>query len=61
MNSSRRFVRAWLTLRPWSSGIWKRRTREKKSMSVKVVLPNAFQKHTNGTREIQSAARICPS
>ena len=29
-------------------------------MSVRVVLPNAFQKHTNGTREIQSAARNLP-
>ena len=29
-------------------------------MSVKVVLPNAFQKHTNGTREIQSAAQNLP-
>ena len=26
-------------------------------MSVKVLLPNAFQKHTNGTREMQSAAQ----
>jgi molybdopterin synthase sulfur carrier subunit len=25
-------------------------------MSVKVVLPNAFQKHTNGTRDFQSSA-----
>ena len=29
-------------------------------MSVRVVLPNAFQKHTNGTREIQSAAQNLP-
>ena len=29
-------------------------------MPVKVVLPNAFQKHTNGTREIQSAAQNLP-
>jgi sulfur-carrier protein len=29
-------------------------------MSVKVVLPNAFQKHTNGTREIQSSAQNLP-
>jgi molybdopterin converting factor small subunit len=29
-------------------------------MSVKVLLPNAFQKHTNGTREIQSSARNLP-
>jgi molybdopterin synthase sulfur carrier subunit len=29
-------------------------------MSVKVVLPNAFQKHTNGTREIQSSAANLP-
>ena len=29
-------------------------------MSVRVLLPNAFQKHTNGTREIQSAAQNLP-
>ena len=29
-------------------------------MSVKVLLPNAFQKHTNGTREIQSSAENLP-
>lgn len=29
-------------------------------MSVKVLLPNAFQKHTNGTREIQSTAGNLP-
>ncbi len=29
-------------------------------MSVKVVLPNAFQKHTNGTRELQSKAENLP-
>jgi sulfur-carrier protein len=29
-------------------------------MSVRVLLPNAFQKHTNGTREIQSAAGNLP-
>jgi sulfur-carrier protein len=29
-------------------------------MSVKVVLPNAFQKHTNGAREIQSTAKNLP-
>lgn len=29
-------------------------------MPVKVVLPNAFQKHTNGTREIQSSAQNLP-
>ena len=29
-------------------------------MSVKVVLPNAFQKHTNGTKEIQSSAGNLP-
>ena len=29
-------------------------------MSVRVVLPNAFQKHTNGTREIQSTAQNLP-
>jgi molybdopterin synthase sulfur carrier subunit len=29
-------------------------------MSVRVVLPNAFQKHTNGAREMQSAARNLP-
>jgi molybdopterin converting factor small subunit len=29
-------------------------------MSVKVVLPNAFQKHTNNVREIDSAASNLP-
>ena len=29
-------------------------------MPVKVLLPNAFQKHTNGTREIQSSAENLP-
>jgi sulfur-carrier protein len=29
-------------------------------MSVKVVLPNAFQKHTNNVREIDSAAANLP-
>lgn len=29
-------------------------------MSVKVLLPNAFQKHTNGAREIQSTAGSLP-
>jgi sulfur-carrier protein len=29
-------------------------------MSVRVVLPNAFQKHTNGTREIESTAQNLP-
>jgi sulfur-carrier protein len=29
-------------------------------MSVRVVLPTAFQKHTNGTKEIQSAAENLP-
>src|ERR1700730_12243376 len=53
-NSSSRFARVWLILRPWLNRI------ERKFMSVKVVLPNAFQKHTNGTREIQSAARNLP-
>jgi sulfur-carrier protein len=30
------------------------------SVSVKVLLPNAFQKHTNGAREIQSSAGNLP-
>jgi len=30
-------------------------------MSVRVLLPNAFQKHTNGTREIQSTAGNLPA
>src|SRR6202453_2392023 len=60
MNRSKRFAPAWLTLRPWWSRIWNKRTIERKFMSVKVVLPNAFQKHTNGTREIQSAAQNLP-
>src|SRR5271156_1903023 len=54
MSSSRRFAHAWLTLKPWSS------RRERKHMSVRVLLPNAFQKHTNGTKEIQSAAENLP-
>ncbi len=29
-------------------------------MSVRVLLPNAFQKHTNGAREIQSSAANLP-
>lgn len=29
-------------------------------MPIKVVLPNAFQKHTNGTREISSTASNLP-
>ncbi len=29
-------------------------------MSVRVLLPNAFQKHTNGTREIRSEAGNLP-
>lgn len=29
-------------------------------MSVKVLLPNAFQKHTNGERELQSSASHLP-
>jgi sulfur-carrier protein len=30
-------------------------------MSVRVLLPNAFQKHTNGAREIQSSAGNLPA
>jgi sulfur-carrier protein len=29
-------------------------------MPVRVLLPNAFQKHTNGAREIQSVAKNLP-
>ena len=29
-------------------------------MSVRVLLPNAFQKHTNGTRELRSSAGNLP-
>jgi sulfur-carrier protein len=29
-------------------------------VSVKVLLPNAFQKHTDGTKEIQSSAHNLP-
>ncbi len=29
-------------------------------MSVRVLLPNAFQKHTNGAKEIQSSAPNLP-
>jgi sulfur-carrier protein len=31
-----------------------------KNMSVKVLLPNAFQKHTNGAKEIDSTAANLP-
>src|SRR5580700_5234489 len=58
MNRSRRFARVWLILKPWLKP-WLSRI-ERKRMSVRVVLPNAFQKHTNGTREIQSAAQNLP-
>src|ERR1700733_1198960 len=57
-NHSRRYARAWLTLNPWLRRML--RTIERKYMSVKVLLPNAFQKHTNGTREIQSSAANLP-
>ncbi|HEX3438032.1 MAG TPA: MoaD/ThiS family protein [Pseudacidobacterium sp.] len=30
-------------------------------MSVRVLLPNAFQKHTNGAKEIQSSAQNLPA
>ncbi|MGC8548571.1 MAG: MoaD/ThiS family protein [Acidobacteriaceae bacterium] len=30
-------------------------------MSVRVLLPNAFQKHTNGTKEMQSSAANLPA
>lgn len=30
-------------------------------MSVRVLLPNAFQKHTNGTKEVQSSAENLPA
>ena len=30
-------------------------------MSVRVLLPNAFQKHTNGTKEIKSEANNLPA
>lgn len=30
-------------------------------MSVRVLLPNAFQKHTNGEREIRSSAQNLPA
>jgi molybdopterin synthase sulfur carrier subunit len=30
-------------------------------MSVRVLLPNAFQKHTNGAKEIQSTAANLPA
>lgn len=33
----------------------------KEAMSVKVLLPNAFQKHTNGTKEIESSAENLPA
>ncbi len=29
-------------------------------MSVRVLLPNAFQKHTNGAKELQSSATNLP-
>ena len=34
---------------------------EEESVSVRVLLPNAFQKHTNGAREIQSNAANLPA
>jgi molybdopterin converting factor small subunit len=40
--------------------MWQRERWWEASMSVKVVLPNAFQKHTNGTKEIESKAANLP-
>src|SRR3984885_3914791 len=54
MNSNRRSALVWPISRPWWSRIGR------KCMSVKVVLPNAFQKHTNGTKELQSTAQNLP-
>src|SRR5947209_15997111 len=59
-----RFVRAW----PILKASWKNTTplrhlacqRGREKMSVKVLLPNAFQKHTNNVREIASSAANLP-
>src|SRR3984957_3409597 len=54
LNNSKRSVPVWPISRPW----WSRIGRN--CMSVKVVLPNAFQKHTNGAKEMQSTAQNLP-
>src|SRR3974390_2967268 len=41
--------------RPATTGAWQERV-----MSVRVLLPNAFQKHTNNVREISSTAANLP-
>src|SRR3954447_21143917 len=59
------FVRAlptlktlWKSLRhPATNSRWRK---GKRKMSVKVLLPNAFQKHTNNVREIASTAANLP-
>src|ERR1700756_427740 len=57
-NNGRLSARVLRTSKRWLRRML--RTIERKRMSVKVVLPNAFQKHTNGTREIQSPAQNLP-
>src|ERR1700759_2262765 len=58
----RRFPRAC----PISRNIWRRPKKQmnwnwEEPMSVRVLLPNAFQKHTNGAREITSRAGNLPA
>src|SRR6516165_9618214 len=69
MTSRRRFARGLQILRSlWrgmrfaasKSMMWKWDRWWEASMSVKVVLPNAFQKHTNGTKEMESKAANLP-
>src|ERR1700683_812178 len=61
-SSMQRFVRGWgiskTTLRTGTKRVswsWEG------PMSVRVLLPGAFQKHTNGAREIQSSAGNLPA
>src|SRR5579863_10373653 len=58
-----RSVRGWPILKL----LWKNTTQQARTgawqgrvMSVKVLLPNAFQKHTNNVREISSSAANLP-
>src|ERR1700744_1169876 len=61
-SSVRRFVRGSGTLRGTSlRGARRANWSWEGLMSVRVLLPNAFQKHTNGAREIQSSAGNLPA
>src|ERR1035438_280927 len=61
-NSMRRFVRGWAILKTISrSRVRRTNWSWEGPMSVRVLLPNAFQKHTNGAREIQSSAGNLPA